>query len=159
MLFIKSKPFPEGTIRKHGDIKVRKENGGWVPLKNGKSQKEELEESKNKKKIEINKVSGSKELFEGLKKVSESRLYIDTIDPEDKPVLNKLTKERLITWVHVGENDYKAELTDAGKKALDLGFSNQKKVNVNEEDTMLNEIAKDFDDENFYFNIMRKINE
>jgi len=126
-LFIKARPYPDGTVRSHGGKKYRKNEGGWIPLKDGMSAKEreEAEKDSKSKKIKINKIEGTKDLFDALAKVASAKapIYMDDVDGADKKLFNALTKDGLLTWTHVAGDEYKAELTDAGTKSYAAGHA------------------------------------
>lgn len=130
MLVMKAKPYPEGTIRKHGGVTKKKVGKKWVIVKKGKKAKVENGQ----------KINGTKEMFTALKNLSGGEhLFLDDLQGAEKKLYNSLTKDGLVKWRHVGSDMYKAELTDAGKKAADQGegLTSRKKRETTEEQRKL----------------------
>jgi len=127
VLFIKAKPYPDGTVRSHGKGKYRKMDGGWIPVKEGMTASERAEAEKQgagKGKIrKIRKINGTKEYYKILDTVANSStpIYMDDVAGKSKSIYNALTKEGLLTWTHVAHDEYKCELTEAGKKSYESG--------------------------------------
>lgn len=119
----KSKSYPDGTIRKHGGRTMVKKDGGWVPAAEGKpSQVEETDNKSRKKqkgKVEPEVVSGSPEMLECLEKVGNGEgVLLDDLDGDERKLYNNMTRSKLVSWVHMAKEEYRPELTEAGKKAL-----------------------------------------
>jgi hypothetical protein len=127
VIFSKAKPYPDGTIRSHGGKKYKKREGGWLPVKEGMtaSEREESEKDSKSKKIKINKIEGTEDLFRALEKVASAKspIYMDDVTGADKKLFNALTKDGLLTWTHVAGEEYKAELTDSGTKSYAAGHA------------------------------------
>jgi hypothetical protein len=135
MIFMKAKPYPDGTIRSHGLKKFKKTDGGWIPVKEGMTESErakaEADAQRSKKgKAEIKKIKGTKPIYEALHRIATAKepFYLDDMKGKSKNIFNVLTKESLITWTHVAADEYKAELTESGKKAHDAGHAYFSKV-------------------------------
>ena len=132
----KAKPYPEGVVRSHAGKKYKKVDGGWLPVKDGMTGKEaaqaaeEAKKNKTKNKLEIQRMEGTREIYNALHTIAGSKepIYLDDMKGKTKSIYNSLTKNSLITWTHVAHDEYKAELTEAGKKAHDAGHAYFHKV-------------------------------
>lgn len=125
----KAKPYPNGTVRKHSGRTMIKKDGGWVPASAGEaSQTEDKKADKSRKPVKAvggtpkNTIQGSPEMFTALVKVGGGKApYLDDLNGKARGIYNSMTKAGLIRWVHLAEEEYRPELTDAGRKALDTG--------------------------------------
>lgn len=150
----KSNQFPDGTITNRGGKKFKKQKGGWFPLKDGKTPEELKQAEKEKKNILT--IKGSSDILDGLKRVSTEDIYIDDLD-DDRQLMNKLTKYKLITWNHVGKDEYKAVLTDSGKRALDSGHAVKNRTDVITFTELVDDWNNKLDDEDFLYNLQSQV--
>lgn len=126
----KAKPYPDGTIRTHGGKKVMKKDGGWVPVSEGKTLSEKKDEKKPSKNKNINTIKGSKDMFKALDKVASGKdVFLDDLDGAEKKTFNQLTKAGLVKWEHLAKDEYRAVLTEQGKKAHSVGKAMSHKIN------------------------------
>ncbi len=130
----KGQSYPEGTIRKHGGRTMVKKDGGWVPAAEGKASetKEEKDRRKSRKtsqkKDVLNRMEGSPQLLDGLNRVANGDgPLLDDLDGDDRKLFNAMTRAKLVTWVHMAQEEYRPELTDSGKKALADGLATSRK--------------------------------
>jgi len=133
MLYLgKARPYPDGVIRSRGGKKVKKVDGGWVPVSEGMTASEKVEAEENNKlnKKNIIKLNRTRPVYDLLHKISSAAepFYLDDLTKENKALFNSCTKDNLITWTHVAHDEYKAELTAAGQKAHDAGQAYFNKV-------------------------------
>jgi len=124
--FGKAKPYPEGTVRNWKGGKYQKKGGVWLPISEGKVV--EKKKDGDKKNVVVKKLDGSKEILGVMKKVRTKKIYMDDVDGKDKKIFNTLTKEGIISWKHVGSNEFVCCLTDKGKIELDHAEAVQRKV-------------------------------
>jgi len=124
---LKDDGYPEGAVKNNEGKKSRKVNGDWTSVDNGMTASEKAAASAKKG---GKKIKGSKEVFAVLHKIATSKepVYMDDINSKEQKIYNTLTKEGLITWEHVGADEYKAVLSDAGKKASDSGHAYTVKI-------------------------------
>jgi hypothetical protein len=135
--FEKAKPYPDGTVRKHGGRSMVKKDGGWVPATEGQPAVDKEKEDKARKgkpnkqgkgKDSSRKIPGDKKMFTCLNKVGTGKApCLDDLKGEDKKTYNGLTKNGLITWTHLGKEEYVAELTENGRRALNDATAMQAK--------------------------------
>lgn len=126
----KAKPYPDGTIRSHGGRKMKKVEGGWVPVTEGKTESERGEDkSRHKAEKKPMVVKGSPEVLQALKKVDRgTRVFLDDLKGKDKKTFNSLTKNGLVKWTHFADEEYVCELTEAGKNAVAKGIVTERKA-------------------------------
>ena len=132
-MVLKAKPYPEGTIRIHGGQKKKKIAGGWIPVSEGKTQLDEKPKKKKKGKTKNKPIVGNKEMYGALKQVTTKQsILLDDVKGDRKQIFNTLTKNGLVKWVHIGADEYRAILTDSGKKAFNgaTALQAKKKRNV-----------------------------
>ena len=132
-LFIKARPYPEGTVRSWSGKKFTKKDGHWEPVgadtsrnnardRKGDNKPQRREGDKGKE--ETRTIQGSKEMFTELKKLENAgRVFLDDLTGTRKKIYNMLTKEGLVKWSDVGNGEYKAVITVPGMKALDGGHA------------------------------------
>lgn len=127
----KGKPFPEGTVRTHGGQKVKKVQGGWVPVTGDKKGASDSKSGKTKK---PKPVPGSSGLLEALQKVADGeRIFLDDLRGDEAKTMNTLTKEGMIKWEPFAEGEYVATLTEAGEKTARTGIAKKRKADREEE--------------------------
>ncbi len=115
VVFLKARPYPEGTVRSWHGKKYIKKNGHWDPVTD-----DTFRNSASSKKKQTRTVKGTPEMLTELKRLeSGKRIFIDDLSGTRKKVFNTLTKEGLVSWIPAGDGEYKAKLTAAGEKALD----------------------------------------
>ena len=117
-LILKAKPYPNGTIRKHGGRTMVKRDGGWLPASEGKSNVENEQSRKPDTKMKRT-IKGDSGMYNCLKQIGLGKgKCLDDLVGKDRSIYNGLTKAGLITWNHLSGEEYIPELTESGKKAL-----------------------------------------
>ncbi len=101
---------------KYGTDKLQSKMTGAEKTKYNK-----LQDDVSGKTLEKKKLDGSKEMLSALNSVANTKkpVFMDDLTGKKKAAFNELTKEGLITWRHMGSDEYRAELTEAGISAMD----------------------------------------
>lgn len=145
-LFIKARPYPEGTVRSWSGKKFIKKDTHWEPVEVNTSRKNAQESQQRRKgdktpkrregdkgKEETRVIQGSKEMFTELKKIENGgRVFLDDLTGTRKKIFNMLTKEGLVKWVEImslaDKGEYKAVITVPGMTALDGGHATKARL-------------------------------
>ncbi len=116
---------------KYGTDKLQDKMTGAEKTKYNK-----LQDDVSGKEPEKKKLDGSKEMLSALNSVANTKkpVFMDDITGKKKETFNALTKEGLVTWRHMGSDEYRAELTEAGISAMDGAAALKKQASRKKED-------------------------